>query len=98
MRHFTPKFMLGMTATPERSDGFNVFAEFNHVIAYEIRLKQALEAEILSTFHYFGIEGIEVEGYGKVEGFNELEHERRVDHIIEQITKNMAPINREFAD
>jgi len=87
MRHFTPKFMLGMTATPERSDGFNVFAEFNHVIAYEIRLKQALEAEILSTFHYFGIEGIEVEGYGKVEGFNELEHERRVDHIIEQITK-----------
>ena len=87
MRHFSPKFMLGMTATPERSDGFNVFAEFNHVIAYEIRLKQALEAEILSTFHYFGIEGIEVEGYGKVEGFNELEHERRVDHIIEQITK-----------
>ena len=87
MRHFKPKFMLGMTATPERSDGFNVFAEFNHVIAYEIRLKQALEAEILSTFHYFGIEGIEVEGYGSVDGFNQLEHERRVDHVIEQITK-----------
>lgn len=87
MRHFKPKFMLGMTATPERSDGFNIFAEFKHVIAYEIRLKQALEAEILSTFHYFGIEGIEVEGYGRVGGFNELEHERRVDHIIEQITK-----------
>jgi superfamily II DNA or RNA helicase/HKD family nuclease len=86
MRYFRPKFMLGMTATPERSDGFNVFEEFNHIIAYEIRLKEALEAEILSSFHYFGIEGIEVEGYGTVEGFNQLAHEQRVDHIIEKVT------------
>lgn len=86
MRYFRPRFMLGMTATPERSDGFNVFEEFNHVIAYEIRLKEALEAEILCSFHYFGIEGVEVDGYGSLEGFNQLAHEQRVNHIIEKIT------------
>ena len=87
LNYFKPEFVLGMTATPERSDGFNVFAEFNHVIAYEIRLNQALESQILSNFHYFGIAGIEVEGYGSVEGFNELEHENRVQHILENVER-----------
>ena len=35
--YFTPKFMLGMSATPERTDDFNVFELFDN-IAYEIRL------------------------------------------------------------
>lgn len=87
LNYFKPEFVLGMTATPERSDGFNVFAEFNHVIAYEIRLNQALESQILSNFHYFGIAGIEVEGYGTVDGFNELEHENRVQHILENVER-----------
>lgn len=94
LNYFKPKFILGMTATPERSDGFNVFAEFNHVIAYEIRLNQALEAQILSNFHYFGIASIEVEGYGTVEGFNELEHESRVEHILENVERYGADGNR----
>lgn len=53
--HFSPKFLLGMTATPERTDGFNVFELFNYVVPYEIRLNHALEAEMLAPFHYYGI-------------------------------------------
>src|SRR5690606_2686807 len=50
-----PDFMLGMTATPERTDGFNVFELFDYNLAYEIRLQEALEEDMLAPFHYFGI-------------------------------------------
>lgn len=48
-------FMLGMTATPERFDGINVFALFGYNIAYEIRLQKALDEGMLCPFHYYGI-------------------------------------------
>jgi superfamily II DNA or RNA helicase/HKD family nuclease len=54
----TPAFLLGMTATPERTDGFNVFELFDHCVPYEIRLNHALEAEMLSPFHYYGVSDI----------------------------------------
>lgn len=47
--------MLGMTATPERGDGMNVAQLFGGRIAYELRLWDALEEDILSPFHYYGI-------------------------------------------
>ena len=55
MNYFQPKFYLGMTATPDRNDDFNVFKLFNYNIAYEIRLPQALEEDMLCPFHYVGI-------------------------------------------
>ncbi|MEU3228021.1 DUF3427 domain-containing protein [Streptomyces sp. NPDC006976] len=54
--HFTPVELLGLTATPERMDGLNVQDEFfDGRIAAEMRLWEALENELLSPFHYFGI-------------------------------------------
>lgn len=53
--YFTPKFLLGMTATPERTDSFNIFELFDNNIAYEIRLQRALEENMLVPFHYFGV-------------------------------------------
>ncbi|QDY76905.1 DUF3427 domain-containing protein [Streptomyces qinzhouensis] len=54
--HFTPIELLGLTATPERMDGRNVQDEFfDGRIAAELRLWEALENELLSPFHYFGI-------------------------------------------
>ena len=55
---FRPDFLLGMTATPERTDGFNVFELFDYNVPYEIRLAKALEAEMLSPFHYYGISDV----------------------------------------
>ena len=48
-------FMLGMTATPERTDGINIFELFGHNIAYEIRLQKALDENMLCPLHYYGV-------------------------------------------
>ncbi|AXI78344.1 DUF3427 domain-containing protein [Peterkaempfera bronchialis] len=54
--YFQPLELLGLTATPERTDGKNVQDEFfDGRIAAEMRLWEALENELLSPFHYFGI-------------------------------------------
>lgn len=62
MQYFTPRFWLGMTASPERTDAFDVYAAFDHNIAYEIRLQQALEENLLCPFHYFGITDLQIDG------------------------------------
>lgn len=56
MNYFQPDFWLGMTASPERTDGFDIFNLFDHNIAYEIRLQHALKEDLLCPFHYFGID------------------------------------------
>jgi len=83
---FQPKFLLGMTATPERTDGNDIFKLFDHNIAYEIRLSKAMEQEMLSSFHYYGvadlsIDNVEVEAKSD---FRYLIAEERVDRIIEK--------------
>ncbi|MFC4887872.1 DUF3427 domain-containing protein [Streptomyces beijiangensis] len=56
IEHFTPGELLGLTATPERMDGKNIQDEFfDGHIAAEMRLWEAMENELLSPFHYFGI-------------------------------------------
>ncbi|MFJ6703568.1 MULTISPECIES: DUF3427 domain-containing protein [unclassified Streptomyces] len=53
---FEPLELLGLTATPERMDGRNVQDEFfDGRIAAEMRLWEALENDLLTPFHYFGI-------------------------------------------
>jgi superfamily II DNA or RNA helicase len=50
-----------MTATPERTDGNDIFQLFDHNIAYEIRLNRAMEEEMLSPFHYYGVTDLLIE-------------------------------------
>lgn len=50
-----PKFLLGLTATPERQDGHDVLRLCDYNIAYEVRLIQAINRGWLLPFHYFGI-------------------------------------------
>lgn len=87
MNHFKPAFLLGMTATPERTDGLDVFALFDYNIASEIRLHDALANEMLVPFHYFGISDIEINGklLDETATINELNRLDRVNHIIENI-------------
>ncbi len=56
LTHCKPKFLLGMTATPKPTDDADIFKLFDYNIAYEIRLHQALEENLLCSFHYFAIE------------------------------------------
>lgn len=82
--YFTPKFLLGMTATPERTDGLDIFSLFDHNIAYEIRLHRAMEEEMLSEFHYYGVQDITVDGkiIDDNSEFRFLEADERINHII----------------
>ncbi|MGH4121265.1 DUF3427 domain-containing protein [Clostridium sp.] len=85
--YFEPEFLLGMTATPERSDDFDIFKMFDYNVAYEIRLQQALEEDLLCPFHYFGITDISIDGNGldDTTDFKYLVDDQRVNHIIDKI-------------
>lgn len=90
IQYFKPKLLLGMTASPERTDGYDVYKEFNHNIAYEIRLEQALEENFLCPFHYFGITDIVFENEviddnTNLRDFSKLTCDERVNYIIKQI-------------
>ena len=85
INYFTPKFLLGMTATPERTDGNDIFSLFDHNIAYEIRLNSAMEEGMLSEFHYFGITDLSInnEEIENTKDFRLLCTDERVEKIIE---------------
>lgn len=86
-QYFKPKFWLGMTASPERTDGFNIYDLFDNNIAHEIRLQEALEEDLLCPFHYFGITDVEFEDAtidDDFRDFNLLASEKRVNYLIEK--------------
>ena len=93
MNYFNPRLFLGMTATPDKRNdndvNDNIYEIFNHQIAYEIRLQQAMEEDLLCPFHYFGITDLSVVQDVKTknlsdEDFNNLVCDERVKHILEQ--------------
>ena len=92
--YFQPKLWLGMTATPDKRDdnleGRNIYEIFNHQIAYEIRLQDAMEEDLLCPFHYFGITDLDLIAYEgktseeKVENFRYLTSDERVANVMKQ--------------
>lgn len=81
--YFTPKFLLGLTATPERTDGFDIFSMFHNNIAYEIRLQKAMEEDLLCPFHYYGLSDLTVDGevIDDKSDFTKLVCDERIKHI-----------------
>ncbi len=86
-RYFKPEFWLGMTASPERTDGFNIYDLFDNNIAHEIRLQEALEEDLLCPFHYFGITDVVFDDStvdDDFSDFNLLAGDERVDYLLEK--------------
>ncbi len=94
MSYFKPKLWLGMTATPDKRDDAaadrNIYEIFNHQIAYEIRLQQAMEDDLLCPFHYFGVSELALVDEKEIakrkideQDFRRLTSDERVRHIIE---------------
>ena len=83
-----------MTATPDKRDdnldGRNIYEIFNHQIAYEIRLQDAMEEDLLCPFHYFGITDLEViadagkSKQDKIENFQYLTSDERALNVMKQ--------------
>ena len=59
LEYFKPKFLLGLTATPERPDGKDIFEIFDFNRAVNIRLRDSLEKDLVCPFHYFGINDVD---------------------------------------
>ncbi len=88
MQYFKPKFWLGMTASPDTNQ-YDIYSIFDHHIAYEIRLQQALEEDLLCPFHYFGTTDLEINGEvfddnAGVKNFSNLISDARVDYVIDK--------------
>ena len=103
MRFLAPRVLLGITATPERSDGRSLLPDFGGRIAAELRLWHALEKELLVPFEYYGLsDGVDLSqvkwsrsGYGAGD-LEELYtgNEARVDVVVEQLRRRVGRVDR----
>ena len=59
IEHISPVSLLGLTATPERTDGADIRNDFGGAFTHEIRLPEAIERALLSPFHYYGVPDLE---------------------------------------
>ena len=96
INYFNPKFLLGLTATPERMDGKNILALCNYNLVGEIGLKKAMEQDLIAPFHYFGINDSTIDynkitykngKYDESELTQNLNQNRRTDYILDKINK-----------
>ena len=85
-----------MTATPERTDGYDIYRLFDNNIAYEIRLNQALEADLLCPFHYYGISDLVVDEvqYDDLSQFSKITSDEWVRNIQDAINRYSIPDTR----
>lgn len=95
LKYFEPQFLLGITATPERMDGEDVFSLFDQNVPYELRLRDAIINGLVVPFKYYGIRdelieyGIkETKGHKFVEQFSDDQH---VEFISQMIEKHRLP-------
>lgn len=106
LSHYTPKILLGLTATPERMDGQNILPYFDDHVAAEIRLPEAIERKQLCPFQYFGVaDVVDLDklrwsrgGYDKTElenvySLNTAIAKNRADLIIRSVLKYAANID-----
>jgi superfamily II DNA or RNA helicase len=102
LTYFTPKILLGLTATPERMDGEDILLDFSNSISAEIRLPEAMNRKLLCPFQYFGIsDSIDLSNVSWRRGrydISELEKvysedDRRVIDILNNCNKYLTDIN-----
>lgn len=100
--YFRPKFLLGLTATPERLDNKDVFVLCDYNVAYEIRLKEAINRGELVPFNYYGVHDETVD-YDKIEfkkgKYNDkhLEEALSINNRADKILKHFKKYKSEAA-
>lgn len=81
INYFTPKFMLGLTATPDRLDNKDVFSVCDYNTVYEATLKTAIDKGWLVPFRYYGIYDESV-NYDEVEFKNGKYNEKQLEDAL----------------
>ncbi len=84
--YFNPKFLLGMTATPERTDGIDIYSFFDNNIAMDIRLNESLDKNLIAPFNYFAVESDVIDNNNKIRinKNNSLEVAKNIKNEIDQ--------------
>lgn len=91
--YFKPLFLLGLTATPERMDEQSVYDLFDRNVPYDLRLREALENDLIVPFHYYGIRDSlvnytdDVSGEGVRKMIQEIASSTHCEFVAEQIEK-----------
>lgn len=102
LRYFTPKLLIGLTATPERMDGADISHYFGKSISAEIRLTEALNRRLLCPFQYFALsDNTDLSQISWRRGKYDItalekvfsEDDRRVNDIIRNCNKYLKDIN-----
>lgn len=103
LERIQPRELLGLTATPERTDGVDVRDFFDGRAAYEMRLWDAMDESLLVPFHYFGIHdnvdlrSVEWRRGGYVlANLSELYtgHDARVRLVIEELRRKVGNLSQ----
>ena len=88
--YFNPQFLLGLTATPERMDNKDIFELFEQNVPFELRLRDAINNDLVVPFHYYGIRDelldYSVEDKNKVS--KNIAEADNVDFICKEIEKH----------
>ncbi|MCK5800635.1 MAG: DEAD/DEAH box helicase family protein, partial [Deltaproteobacteria bacterium] len=105
IEHFEPKFLLGLTATPERSDGGDLMALCGENLVFRLDLLRGIERKLLCPFRYFGVP--DVVDYSNIpwrsRHFDEREltealaTKKRAQNALEQYRDRARPGSRTLA-
>lgn len=100
--HIKPRSLLGLTATPERTDGADIRKDFGGAFTHEIRLPEAIERALLSPFHYYGIpdlEGLDFSGIAwRHGGYDIAQLRSQLDNNLARAEWVMSQTERHVSD
>lgn len=91
--YFEPEFILGLTATPERMDNKNIFELFDQNVPFELRLRDAINNNLVVPFRYYGIRDqlVDYSSKDKMVIAKAIAEQRNIEFIKEQIEKHRKP-------
>ena len=91
--YFEPEFILGLTATPERMDNQDIFSLFDQNVPFELRLRDAINNDLVVPFHYYGIRNqlVDYSSKDKMAIAKNIANQNNIEFIKSQIEKHRKP-------
>ena len=88
-KYFEPEFILGLTATPERMDNQDIFTLFDQNVPFELRLRDAINNDLVVPFHYYGIRDqlVDYSSKDKMTIAKNIAEQNNIEFIKSQIEK-----------
>src|SRR5574344_816364 len=91
--YLEPDFLLGLTATPERMDNQDIFNLFDQNVPFELRLRDAINNDLVVPFHYYGIRDqlVDYSSKDKMTIAKNIAEQNNIEFIKSQIEKYRKP-------